>query len=469
MDLFGPDSADEEREDGAASASGTPLADRMRPDSLGEIVGQEDLLGPGRPLRSVIENDRVHSMILWGPPGSGKTTLARLIARLTRSRFVSYSAVLSGIREIREVMQAADRYRRSAKHRTLLFIDELHRFNKAQQDAFLPYVEQGVITLIGATTQNPSFEVNAALLSRCSVYVLRSLTVDEIIVILRRALSDPRGLASAHAKLDDKVLTLLASFCGGDARRALNVLEQVVVAAQPDGEGRRRVAQDAVEQALQRAPLLYDRTGDAHFDLISALHKSLRNSDADAALYWLTRMLESGEDPLYCARRMVRFASEDIGNAAPQALTIALAAKEAFEFLGDPEGRLALLQAAAYLAAAPKSNAVYEAYGLIRDDLRSGSADPVPMELRNAPTRLMKHLGHGRGYEYAHHFEEGTTSMECLPERLRGRRYYRPRQVGYETELARRLETIQLTRRRMRENRRGTTKTTPPPTRSPQT
>ncbi len=469
MDLFGPDSEDEERGDGAAPAPGTPLADRMRPASLDEVVGQEELLGPGRPLRSAIENDRIHSMILWGPPGSGKTTLARMIAHLTQCRFVAYSAVLSGIREIREVMQAADRYRRAENRRTLLFVDEIHRFNKAQQDAFLPFVEEGVVTLIGATTQNPSFEVNSALLSRCSVYVLQSLTPEEIVVILRRALADPRGLASSHAELDDEVLILLASLCGGDARRALNVLEQVVASARLDGEGRRRVARTAIEQALQRVPLLYDRAGDAHFDLISALHKSLRNSDADGALYWLTRMLESGEDPLYCARRMVRFASEDIGNAAPQALTIALAAKEAFEFLGDPEGRLALLQAAAYLAAAPKSDAVYAAYGEIRKDLCSGSADPVPMELRNAPTGLMKHLGHGRGYEHAHNFEEGTTGMECLPERLRGRRYYRPRPVGYETEIARRLEAIEVTRRRMREGRRGTTRTTRPPTRSPRT
>jgi putative ATPase len=392
-------------------------------------------------------------MILWGPPGSGKTTLARLIAHVTRSQFIAFSAVLSGIKEIREIMQLADRSRRTAGRHTLLFIDEIHRFNKAQQDAFLPFVEEGAITLIGATTQNPSFEINAALLSRCSVYVLRALTVDEIVMLLDRALSDPRGLGDKKTVAAKDDLHYLAALSGGDARRGLSVLEHVVESTRPDRDGARRIRRAAIEQAIQRAPLLYDRSGDAHFDLISALHKSLRNSDADAALYWLVRMLESGEDPLYVARRMVRFASEDVGNADPQALSVALAAKEAYEFLGEPEGKLALMQAAAYLAIAPKSNALDAAFSRIREDLRSGPADPVPLALRNAPTGLLSHLGHGRDYEYAHDYEEGTTGMECLPERLRGRRYYRPRPVGREAIMAESLESLMETRRRMRKGK----------------
>ncbi|MFQ5876599.1 MAG: replication-associated recombination protein A [Acidobacteriota bacterium] len=423
----------------------------MRPRTLDEVVGQEELVAEGRPLRRAIEADRVGSMILWGPPGSGKTTVARLIAGLTRAQFISFSAVLSGVREIREVMRAADLCRRSAGRRTILFIDEIHRFNRAQQDAFLPYVERGSIVLIGATTQNPSFEVNAALLSRCTVFVLRPLGDAEIRTLLRRAIAERRGLADMRVAASDEDLLHLASLCAGDARRALNVLELVAQSIRPTADGRRMIDRPSIARAVQRAALLYDRAGEEHYNLVSALHKSLRNSDADAALYWLIRMLESGEDPLYVARRMVRFASEDVGNADPQALAVALAAKEAFEFLGLPEGSLALAQAAIYLAAAPKSNAVYAAFNRVREDLRSGALDPVPLAIRNAPTPLMRDLGCARDYQYAHDFAEGTAGMECLPERLRGRRYYRPREVGREKAIAERLRRLEEIRRRLRE------------------
>ncbi|HUD71284.1 MAG TPA: replication-associated recombination protein A [Dongiaceae bacterium] len=426
----------------------------MRPRALEEIVGQEALLGPGRPLRVTIESDQVASLLLWGPPGSGKTTLARLIADRTRARFVSYSAVLSGIKEIREVMAAAERARAAGGPRTILFIDEIHRFNRAQQDAFLPHVEEGTIVLIGATTENPSFAVNAALLSRCAVHVLEPLTVDAMTALLRRALDDPRGLGAEAIRIEDADLRSLAAHAAGDARRALNALETVARATAAAGPGR-TIDRAALDAAQARAALLYDREGEEHFNLISALIKSLRNSDADAAIYWLARMIESGEDPLYLARRMIRFASEDIGNADPGALRLALAGRDAFAGLGLPEGALALAQTAIYLAAAPKSNAVYEAYGRVVEDLKAGFTDPVPLAIRNASTGLMRDLGYGGGYRYAHDFEEGTADIDCLPERLRGRRYYRPRDAGHEKALAERLRTATERRQRMSEARGG--------------
>src|SRR5256712_204920 len=464
MDLFGPDPDADRRAPGSESpaARGTgqarsqdlaPLADRMRPEGLDEIVGQDDLIGPGRPLRETIERDQVHSMILWGPPGSGKTTLARLVARLTRAQFLQFSAVLSGIKEIKEVMRAAEQYRRATGRRTILFVDEIHRFNRAQQDAFLPYVESGALVLIGATTENPSFEVNAALLSRCTVYTLRALSEDDRVALLKRGLASARGVASRRVAAADQDLRYLASLSGGDARRALNTLELLATATPAAPDGTRPVDRTSIARAAQRAPLLYDKSGEEHFNLISALHKSLRNSDADAALYWLMRMLESGEDPLYIARRMVRFASEDVGNADPQALAVALRARDAFDFLGMPEGTLALAQAAAYLALAPKSNALYVACGRIQEDLKAGLTDPVPPAIRNAPTPLMKNLGYGRDYQYAHDLEEGTTDMECLPERLRGRRYYEPKPFGYEKTLQERIKEIEGLKARLRERR----------------
>ncbi|MEK7798207.1 MAG: replication-associated recombination protein A [Acidobacteriota bacterium] len=463
MDLFGsdPDAVPPGRgapgppraAERAPDRDGAPLAERLRPESLDEIVGQEDRIGPGRPLREAIERDQVQSMILWGPPGSGKTTLARLIARLTRSQFIQFSAVLSGIREIKDVMRAAEQYRRAAGRRTLLFVDEIHRFNRAQQDAFLPYVESGTIVLIGATTENPSFEVNAALLSRCAVYTLRRLEDAEIVTLLKRALRSPQGVAARRVAAGDDELLYLASLSGGDARRALNILELLAMTAPPAADGTRPIDHTAIARAAQRAPLLYDKAGEEHYNLISALHKSLRNSDPDAAVYWLLRMLESGEDPLYVARRMVRFASEDVGNADPQALGVTLAARDAFDFLGMPEGALALAQAAVYLALAPKSNAVYVACGRVQEDLKSGLTDPVPLALRNAPTALMKDLGYGKDYRYAHDFEEGTTDLECLPDRLRGRRYYEPKPAGHEKSLGERMKEIEETKRRLRERR----------------
>ena len=456
MDLFDSD-ATAGRPPGGADLSPTndqaPLADRMRPTSLDEILGQDDLVGPGRPLRDSIEGDQIRSMILWGPPGSGKTTLARLIARLTRAQFIQFSAVLSGIKEIKEVMRSAEQYRRATGRRTILFVDEIHRFNRAQQDAFLPYVESGAIALIGATTENPSFEVNAALLSRCAVYTLRALSDGDLVTILRRAIASPRGVAAMRVKAGEEDLLTMASLSGGDARRALNILELLATTLPAAADGTRPVDRAAIARAAQSTPLLYDKAGEEHFNLISALHKSLRNSDVDASLYWLARMLESGEDPLYVARRMVRFASEDIGNADPQALAVALHARDAFDFLGMPEGALALAQAAAYLALAPKSNALYVAYGRVGEDLRAGLTDPVPLSIRNAPTSLMKELGYGKDYQYAHDYEAGTTDMECLPERLRGRRYYQPKPSGFEKTLSERMREIEDRKKALRERR----------------
>jgi putative ATPase len=417
-----------------------PLAERMRPRTFDEFIGQDDLLAPGRPLREAIERDLLQSIILWGPPGTGKTTLARIIADTTKARFVSFSAVLAGIKEIREVMAEAERLRRTTGRRTIVFIDEIHRFNKAQQDAFLPRVEAGDIVLIGATTENPSFEVNAALLSRSKVFVLRGLTSEEVASILRRALHDEaRGFGGDPVDVPDDALALIAVHANGDARAALNLLE-LSVAAAPLADGRRALDVPRVEQAIQRRALVYDKSGEEHYNIISALHKSMRNSDPDAAVYWLARMVEAGEDPLYIARRLVRFASEDIGNADPQALTVAVAAKDAVHFIGMPEGNTALAQAAIYLATAPKSNAVYEAYSRAAEDAHHDVAQPVPLHLRNAPTKLMKTLDYGKGYRYAHSEPEAVADMSCLPPALEGRKYYEPKERGFEKEIKRRLD-----------------------------
>ncbi len=433
------------------SSAPAPLAERMRPRSFDEFVGQEDLLAPGRPLREAIERDLLQSIILWGPPGTGKTTLARIIADTTKARFVSFSAVLAGIKEIRDVMTEAERVRRTTGRRTIVFIDEIHRFNKAQQDAFLPRVEAGDIILIGATTENPSFEVNAALLSRSKVFVLRGLAADEVAVILHRALADSeRGLAADAVAIDEGVVHAIAMYANGDARAALNLLE-LSVAAAPLVEGERRVDIARVEQAIQRRTLLYDKSGEEHYNLISALHKSMRNSDPDATVYWLARMVEAGEDPLYIARRLVRFASEDVGNADPQALTVAVAAKDAVHFIGMPEGNTALAQAALYLATAPKSNAIYEAYNRAAADAHHDVAQPVPLHLRNAPTRLMKDLDYGKGYKYAHNEEDAIADMSCLPSALEGRRYYEPTERGFEKEIKRRLIGWEAIKHRRRE------------------
>ncbi len=416
-----------------------PLAERMRPRTLDEFVGQESLIARGRPLRSAIEQDRLQSIILWGPPGTGKTTLARLIATATRARFVAFSAVLSGIKEIREVMAEAEASRRRGQ-RTLVFVDEIHRFNKAQQDAFLPRVEAGDIVLIGATTENPSFEVISALLSRSKVHVLKPLGIPEISTILRRALEDAdRGLGRLGINADDEALAAIAKYANGDARVALNFLDAAAGAAGTT----RRIDTALVADLAQNRALLYDKTGEEHYNLISALHKSMRNSDPDAAVYWLARMLEAGEDPLYVARRLVRFASEDIGNADPQALTIAIAAKEAVHFMGMPEGNTALAQAAIYLAVAAKSNAVYRAYLDAAEAASQEVAEPVPLHLRNAPTKLMKELDYGKGYQYAHDEAEGVArEMECLPPAHRGRRFYEPVERGLEARIKQRLEEI---------------------------
>lgn len=440
MSLF-PDPRQSLRES-ETPASHQPLAERMRPRTLDEFIGQEKLIGPGKPLRIQIENDDLGSMLLWGPPGCGKTTLARLIARLTSSEFISFSAVLAGIKEIKEVMAASERKSHSGT-RTIVFVDEVHRFNKAQQDAFLPYVEAGHIIFIGATTENPSFEVISPLLSRTKVYILESLATPQIAALLRRALDDQdRGLGNESVDASEDVLFRIASFANGDARAAYNTLELAVRGATPDAQGIRHLDSALLEDVLQRKLLRYDKADEEHFNLISALHKSVRNSDPDAALYWLARMLESGEDPLYLARRMVRMASEDIGLAEPGALAITLATKEAFEFLGAPEGHLALAQAAVYLALAPKSNALYTAFGNVGEDVQKTEADPVPLHLRNAVTGLMKNVGYGAGYQYAHDYEEKVTAMRCLPENLAGRVYYHPTNQGFEQRIQQRLDEI---------------------------
>src|SRR5579875_2584326 len=401
-----------------------PLAERMRPRTLDEFVGQGHLLGPGKPLRTQIERDDSASLIFWGPPGVGKTTLAKIIAQATSASFIEFSAVLSGIKEIKQVMADAEKASQFGS-RTILFIDEIHRFNKAQQDAFLPYVERGAIRLIGATTENPSFEINAALLSRCRVYTLQALSQEDILALLNRALNDSeRGLGAMGLSADNGALEQIASYSSGDARNALNALE--VAAKLADGRGEKVITKELAAEAVQQRVLLYDKQGEEHYNLISALHKSVRNSDADAALYWLGRMLASGEDPMYVARRVVRMAVEDIGLAAPEALNLCLSARDAMDFLGSPEGELALAQAVVYLALAPKSNAVYTAYGQVLDDIERTRTEPVPLHLRNAPTGLMKALGYGKGYRYAHDEEGKVADMEALPESLRGRSYYHP-------------------------------------------
>src|SRR6478735_1621118 len=423
-----------------------PLAERMRPRTLDEFVGQEHILGPGKPLRLQIERDDPGSIIFWGPPGVGKTTLAQIIAHVTKAEFIEFSAVMSGIKEIKQVMADAEKARQYGT-RTILFIDEIHRFNRAQQDAFLPHVERGNIRLIGATTENPSFEINGALLSRCRVYILNQLTDEQLVTLLRRALEDSeRGLGKMNLRANDDVLQKIAAYSSGDARSAYNVLE---VAAATAGQGG-TVTEQIIQDTLQKRVLLYDKSGEQHYNLISALHKSVRNSDVDASLYWLGRMLESGEDALYIARRVVRMASEDIGLAAPEALNLCLSAKDAIDFLGMPEGALALAQAVAYLALAPKSNALYVAYGEVLEDVEKTAAEPVPLHIRNAVTKLMKQVGYGKGYQYAHDLEEKVADMECMPDNLRGREYYHPTQEGREKLLGQRMEEIKQRKEELR-------------------
>ena len=418
-----------------------PLAARLRPRTLEEYVGQTHLLGPGKVLRRLIESDQVSSMIFWGPPGVGKTTLARIIANQTKAAFIDFSAVTSGIKEIRAVMQQAEDNRRFGE-KTILFVDEIHRFNKAQQDAFLPFVEKGSIILIGATTENPSFEINGALLSRCKVFVLQALKPEEIAELLRRALRDKRGFGDQVVHIGDDLLEAIANFANGDARTALSTLEMVVLNGEVGSDGSTAVTAETVEQCTSKKSLLYDKKGEEHYNLISALHKSMRNSDPDAAVYWLARMLEAGEDPLYVARRVIRFASEDIGLADPRALDQAVAAYQACHFLGMPECTVHLTQAVVYMSLAPKSNALYKAYEHAKTDALQQLAEPVPLVIRNAPTRLMKELDYGKGYQYAHDAADKLTTLQCLPDSLAGRSYYEPTEEGLEAKYKARLETI---------------------------
>ena len=429
----------------------TPLAERLRPRTLDEVAGQGHLIGEGKVLRGMIANDKVPSMIFWGPPGVGKTTLANVIALTTNARFVTFSAVTSGIKDIKDVMREAEEGRFFGR-KTIVFVDEIHRFNKAQQDAFLPFVEKGSIILIGATTENPSFEVNGALLSRCKVFVLKGLTEDEIVGLLRRALTDPRGFGRKRVVISDDMLKAIAVFANGDARAALSTLEMVVLNSD-ETEGRIAVTADCVEQCTSRKSLLYDKGGEEHYNIISALHKSMRNSDPDAAVYWLARMLEGGEDPLYVARRVTRFASEDVGLADPRALEIAVAAYHACHFIGMPECSVHLAEAVIYLSIAPKSNSAYIAYERAKADAMERIAEPVPLVIRNAPTKLMKELEYGKGYKLAHYAENKIADLQCLPDSLQGTEYYSPTSEGVEARIAKRLEEIkawkaELVRRR---------------------
>ena len=426
----------------------TPLASRVRPVSLEEFVGQEHLLGPGKMLRQLIERDQISSMIFWGPPGVGKTTLASIIAGRTKADFINFSAVTSGIKEIREVMNQAENSRRMGI-RTVLFVDEIHRFNKAQQDAFLPYVEKGSIILIGATTENPSFEINGALLSRCKVFVLKALEEKDLVKLLKQALKHPSGFGKQQVRITEDQLTAIAAFANGDARTALNTLEMAVLNGEISPEGI-TVTDEGLAQCISRKSLLYDKTGEEHYNLISALHKSMRNSDPDAAIYWMCRMLEGGENPLYIARRLIRFASEDVGMADSNALQVAVAAYQACHFLGMPECDVHLTHAVTYLAMAPKSNALYTACEECKRDVRIHRAEPVPLWLRNAPTKLMKELDYGRGYQYAHDTSEKLTNMECLPESLRGREYYHPTGEGAEAAVSEKLEQVKAWKREHR-------------------
>jgi putative ATPase len=423
-----------------------PLADRMRPRTLDEFVGQEHLVAPGKSLRTQLERDDIGSLIFWGPPGTGKTTLAQIIARMTRAEFIEFSAVLTGIKEIKQVMADAERARQYGT-RTIVFIDEIHCFNKAQQDAFLPHVEKGNIRLIGATTENPSFEIISALLSRSRVYVLKPLTEEQVMLLLKRALTDgERGLGAMKLRASDAVLAKIAAYSSGDARSAYNVLEVAATLARAISEIGAEITDEIVTDALQKRVLLYDKTGEEHYNLISALHKSVRNSDPDASLYWLGRMLEAGEDPLYIARRVVRMAVEDIGLAEPNALALCMAARDAVDFIGMPEGNLALAQAVVYLALAPKSNALYTAYAEVQQDVEATAAESVPLHLRNAPTGLMKGLGYGQGYQYAHDVEGKIADMQCLPDNLRDRTYYHPTSEGVEKRIRERMEEIKRRR-----------------------